>query len=60
MQFLSRLGLAVLLLLPASLAHAGSGPWTMSEDDLSLWVGLSHSRWTRFVGGAGSGSGSSA
>lgn len=35
-------------------AWAGSGPWTLSQDDRSVYVGANYVRWSRFAGGEGS------
>ncbi len=41
-------------LLVGGAARAGSGPWTLSQDDRSLYVGADYGRWSRFAGGEGS------
>lgn len=41
-------------LLLSGEARAGSGPWTLFEDDRSLYAGADHGRWSRFAGGEGS------
>ncbi|MCO4746653.1 MAG: hypothetical protein KC912_17800 [Proteobacteria bacterium] len=47
-------GLALVMALLASpAAEAGGGPWTLSGDDLSTYVGVSYTRWRTFLGGEG-------
>lgn len=42
-----------LLIAVAPAAQAGSGPWTLSQDDRSVYLGTSYTRWSRLVGGKG-------
>ncbi|TNE89636.1 MAG: hypothetical protein EP330_10740 [Deltaproteobacteria bacterium] len=49
-----RTALILFLLGLAPAAVAGSGPWTLSGDDMSTYVGASYTRWRHFAGGDGS------
>ena len=44
---------SVAALLPSN-AHAGTGPWTLSADDASVYAGSEYRTFSHIVGGAGS------
>ena len=56
---MARMWLTVLGCLLGGDALAGSGPWTLEPDDMSVYAGVGHYRWGEFAGPKGNWSSSS-